>query len=247
MNNNGKFVVCPHLSTFKRYANSMEFMPCDEFMPCHFPEFRRSVTELNADLLKEMLAVKAERIAMSFEDKRSLCCHGVFNFWSHCNKFGIPFDSVWKFGSLWYDCPRPERLPFSCTPVFHDLETASKYQKLLNPRTRKHIDQILTQVVAQQPTKGTTPPTVTKKELVGEDGRPCNGLGDAGADVCMRSCGPDPPDCALLHDKLSLPMKRPRESWPSPPRCTRRQVQQWRKNNRAPQIVPFVTFKRELQ
>ena len=133
MNNNGKFVVCPHLSTFKRYANSMEFMPCDEFMPCHFPEFRRSVTELNADLLKEMLAVKAERIAMSFEDKRSLCCHGAFNFWSHCNKFGIPvvnFGSLWyDCGSLWYDCPRPERLPFSCTPVFHDLETAFKFQK----------------------------------------------------------------------------------------------------------------------
>jgi hypothetical protein len=125
MNNNGKFVVCPHLSTFKRYANSMEFMPCDEFMPCHFPEFRRSVTELNADLLKEMLAVKAERIAMSFEDKRSLCCHGVFNFWSRCNKFGIPFDSVWKFGSLWYDCPRPEWLLFSCTPLPRDIKSSS--------------------------------------------------------------------------------------------------------------------------
>ncbi len=62
---------------------------------------------------------------MSFEDKRSLCCHGVFNFWSHCNKFGIPFDSVWKFGSLWYDCPRPERLLFSCTPVPRDIKSSS--------------------------------------------------------------------------------------------------------------------------
>merc|ERR1712000_609320 len=60
-------------------------------------------------------------------------------------------------------------------------------------------------------------------DVVGEDDKPCigatgqvkmgadtpteqdaagQGMGDE--DECMKSCGPDPPDCALLHDKLSL-------------------------------------------
>jgi len=102
------------------------------------------------------------------------------------------------------------------TLLFEDSLIASKYQKLLTDRGKKNIDAILRTIVAdrsnlvQQPGGGTTvPPPVKKAPVVGENGKPCvgstGGAGGIGAeDECMKSCGPDPPDCALLHDKLSL-------------------------------------------
>merc|ERR1719345_667372 len=48
-----------------------------------------------------------------------------------------------------------------------------------------------------------TTPAVTQA-VQGEDGKPCLAAGAGGEDECMKSCGPDPPDCGLLHDKLSL-------------------------------------------
>jgi len=104
---------------------------------------------------------------------------------------------------------------------FEEKATAEKYSKMLTPRAKKSIDQILRSVESssflQQPTTDnitTVPPP--KTEVAGEDGKPCTmalakdtmavcpgGMGGAG-DMCMRSCGPDPIDCGLLHDKLSL-------------------------------------------
>jgi len=104
------------------------------------------------------------------------------------------------------------------TILFSDAGTAQKYSAMLTSRAKRSIDQILRSVDAtsflQQPanpnvTMTTIPPPVRKEPVVGEDGKPCMGAagGSAGMgkeDLCMKSCGPDPPDCALLHDKLSL-------------------------------------------
>jgi len=82
------------------------------------------------------------------------------------------------------------------------------------------------------PNNNTTPPPMVKEPVVGEDGKPCiaatgqvkgNAADEAGdlkndaaqedgtpgtgfgdEDECMKSCSPTPPDCGLLHDKLSL-------------------------------------------
>jgi len=80
----------------------------------------------------------------------------------------------------------------------------------------------------QQPSANSTTPSlspVSKEPVLGEDGKPCigavgqkaggagndqfsegstggGGMGDE--DECMKSCGPEVPDCGLLHDKLSL-------------------------------------------
>jgi hypothetical protein len=111
------------------------------------------------------------------------------------------------------------------TILYSDANTASKYKTLLTPRAKKSIDQILRSVESeslkgsflQQPSSNSTTPNVPAQTepVVGEDGKPCigavgqkggnsggGGMGDE--DECMKSCGPDPPDCALLHDKLSL-------------------------------------------
>jgi hypothetical protein len=100
------------------------------------------------------------------------------------------------------------------TLLFHDHATATEYKKLLNPRAKKSIDQILRSVETsfiQQPVNSTTPPPKVQKEpVIGEDGKACigavgqkaggadtetggEGMGDE--DECMKACGPDPPDC----------------------------------------------------
>jgi len=112
------------------------------------------------------------------------------------------------------------------TIMYSDSATAAQYSKMLTPRAKKSIDQILRSVetdklkassLLQQPSSNSTTPNMppAKEPVVGEDGKPCigavgqnagngggGGMGDE--DACMKSCGPDPPDCALLHDKLSL-------------------------------------------
>jgi hypothetical protein len=109
------------------------------------------------------------------------------------------------------------------TILYADSSTASQYKTLLTPHAKRSIDQILRSVQAEQ-VKGSllqqpvasnsTTPNIppTKEPVVGEDGKPCLGAAGAGKDgasmgnedECMKSCGPEPPDCALLHDKLSL-------------------------------------------
>ena len=118
------------------------------------------------------------------------------------------------------------------TILFESHDVAGKYKKMLTPRAKRSIDQILCAVEQkkssiQQPTavNATSPPpmVVEVTDVVGEDDKPCigatgqvkmgadtpteqdaagQGMGDE--DECMKSCGPDPPDCVLLHDKLSL-------------------------------------------
>merc|ERR1719181_2248624 len=92
------------------------------------------------------------------------------------------------------------------TIFFSDKEAAAKYNKLLTPTARSTIDNILRAVehdnrasFLQQPAnQSTTPQPKPAAPVKGEEGKECGGL-----DPCM-NCGPDPPDCALLHDKLSL-------------------------------------------
>jgi len=110
------------------------------------------------------------------------------------------------------------------TLKFEDKSTAAKYSKMLTPRAKKSIDQILRSVesasvaLVQQPTTDNiTTVAPPKTEVMGEDGKPCamglasdtmtvcpGGMQVGASDLCMRSCGPDPVDCGLLHDKLSL-------------------------------------------
>jgi len=105
------------------------------------------------------------------------------------------------------------------TILFADASTAAKYSTMLTPRAKRNIDQILRSVESEsvsllqqsQPSplsNATTPPPPTKPSpVVGEDGKACmaaTGAEGGTEDMCMKSCGPDPPDCALLHDKLSL-------------------------------------------
>merc|ERR1719460_1852664 len=56
----------------------------------------------------------------------------------------------------------------------------------------------------EQPLNTTTavPPPVVESPVAGEDGADCMSSGDPSD--CMKSCPPTPPDCGLLHDKLSL-------------------------------------------
>ena len=46
------------------------------------------------------------------------------------------------------------------------------------------------------------PPPVDETPVKGADGADCMSSGDPSD--CMKSCPPTPPDCGLLHDKLSL-------------------------------------------
>jgi len=100
------------------------------------------------------------------------------------------------------------------TIKFADKNTAQKYSKMLTHRAKRSVDQLLRSVEAASFMQKKGPDNVTtvpppKEKVVGEDGKPCIGAtGGSEAlgaeDQCMKSCGPDPPDCALLHDKLSL-------------------------------------------
>jgi len=93
------------------------------------------------------------------------------------------------------------------TIFFSDKEAAAKYNRMLTPTAKNTIDNILRAVehdthasFLQQPSGNvsTTPQPKPAAPVKGAEGKECGGL-----DPCM-SCGPDPPDCALLHDKLSL-------------------------------------------
>jgi len=91
------------------------------------------------------------------------------------------------------------------TILFSDKAAASKYEKILTPTARNSIDRLLRSVehgstsLLQVPSnQSTTPQPKPSAPVKGADGKDCSGLGE-----CM-TCGPDPPDCALLHDKLSL-------------------------------------------
>jgi len=92
------------------------------------------------------------------------------------------------------------------TLFFSDKAASAQYHKLLTPSARNMIDNILRGVehethvnFLQQPAnQSTTPQPKPAAPVKGAEGKECGGL-----DPCM-TCGPDPPDCALLHDKLSL-------------------------------------------
>jgi len=90
------------------------------------------------------------------------------------------------------------------TILFSDKDVASKYSKMLTATAKNTIDKILsavengvhTSLIQQAPPSAnvaTTPPPPPASPVKGADS----------LDVDM-TCGPDPPDCALLHDKLSL-------------------------------------------
>jgi len=84
--------------------------------------------------------------------------------------------------------------------IFSDSATAAKYSKLLTPTASRQVDNILREIGAQsfvqQPANQSTTPQPKASS-------PVKGGGDDIMNVDMK-CGPDPPDCALLHDKLSL-------------------------------------------
>jgi len=98
---------------------------------------------------------------------------------------------------------------------FEDKSLQNKYQRLLTPKSRKMISSVLGVVQAEhdqhasflqvdQPMNTTTavPPPVDASPVKGADGADCMSSGDPSD--CMKSCPPTPPDCGLLHDKLSL-------------------------------------------
>lgn len=99
---------------------------------------------------------------------------------------------------------------------FGDQNTAEKYHKLvqIGEHARKSIDTLLRSMegaaLIQQPSSmNSSTVAPPKTEVLGEDGKACIGAtGQSQAmgveDQCMKSCGPEPPDCGLLHDKLSL-------------------------------------------
>lgn len=94
--------------------------------------------------------------------------------------------------------------------LFSDSHLQEKYEHLLTPKIRLLISNVLLSVSGnrspgsflqmQQPMNTTTavPPPVDPTPVAGEEGQVCSG------DDCMKSCPPNPPDCGLLHDKLSL-------------------------------------------
>jgi len=92
------------------------------------------------------------------------------------------------------------------TLVFADKTTAAKYDKILTPSTRRMIDGLLRSVdhaapasLLQAPANVTVVPQVGgAEEVKGAEGKELDPLNPS------MTCGPDPPDCALLHDKLSL-------------------------------------------
>ena len=89
-----------------------------------------------------------------------------------------------------------------------------KYERLLTAKSKKMISDVLGVVQAggrplsllqvDQPMNTTTavPPPVDDTPVKGADGPDCESSGDPSA--CRKSCPPTPPDCGLLHDKLSL-------------------------------------------
>jgi len=93
------------------------------------------------------------------------------------------------------------------TLLFHDPETARAYAKMMrsSARNRKSVDSLLKMLQTSQPGNLTIPPKGAAP-VKGEDGKPCaSGASVGGEDACMKGCSPDTvPDCALLHDKLSL-------------------------------------------
>jgi len=101
------------------------------------------------------------------------------------------------------------------TLLFSNQATAAKYHKLMQmgEHAKKSIDKILRSVEAeallQQPTNNTGTVAPPKEEVLGENGKACIGAtGQTSSmgteDLCMKACGPEPPDPPLLHDKLSL-------------------------------------------
>jgi hypothetical protein len=78
---------------------------------------------------------------------------------------------------------------------FHDNAANEKYEKLMTATAKKEVNRLLTSLV-QQPMNATEPPSKIPKAAV-KDGM--------SAVEASLSCNPDTvPDCALLHDKLSL-------------------------------------------
>jgi len=98
--------------------------------------------------------------------------------------------------------------------LFDDKSVQKRYDKILTPKTRRMISDILSAVQTNtqhssllqiyQPMNTTTavPPPVDEAPVKGADGPDCMSSGDPSD--CMKSCPPTPPDCGLLHDKLSL-------------------------------------------
>jgi uncharacterized protein YegL len=92
------------------------------------------------------------------------------------------------------------------TLLFHDSAAAKQFARMMkrSPRSRKSVDHILQLYQKQLPGNITLPPK-DATPVKGEDGLPCASGSMGGEDNCMKGCGPDTtPDCALLHDKLSL-------------------------------------------
>jgi len=95
--------------------------------------------------------------------------------------------------------------------IFADRDLQHKYDSLLTKRSRKIVSDILGQthkqhvglVQAHQPmdSEAYIVP-VDASPVAGDNGPPCAEEGDPME--CMKSCPPTPPDCGLLHDKLSL-------------------------------------------
>lgn len=78
---------------------------------------------------------------------------------------------------------------------FQDEAADKQYRKMLTPTTRREVNRLLSSFV-QQPMNSTEPPAKVAKAAVKD------GMSSAEASL---SCNPDTvPDCALLHDKLSL-------------------------------------------
>jgi len=95
------------------------------------------------------------------------------------------------------------------TLLFSDATTAKAYAKMMREsgRNRRTVDQVLRLLETKstrQPENITIPPK-NAEPVKGEDGLPCASGSTDGMDGCMKGCSPDStPDCALLHDKLSL-------------------------------------------
>jgi len=88
------------------------------------------------------------------------------------------------------------------TFMFADKTTAAKYDKILTPNARKMVDNLLRSVehatatsFLQEPSNYSTTPQPTASERV---------MGQDWTEFKTMKCGPTPPDCGLLHDKMSL-------------------------------------------
>jgi hypothetical protein len=82
------------------------------------------------------------------------------------------------------------------TFFFHDQRANEKYQRMLTPTVRHEVNKLLGSFVQEEPLPTKAPPVAAAKTEVKEG---------ASAIEASLSCSPDTvPDCALLHDKLSL-------------------------------------------